>query len=370
MVEKRGFIPEDEKKDGFENEPSFEVKEALFKSMDKKYQAVYDHMVPRIPGPERGINSVVDKEGKEIARIEKFRNPIKSPLHADRDSKYQSFESAAYGRTDSENLWIVVDFDDVINNTTSAYSDLKNKLAELGLAPERFDELYSASKKLNAEGKKILKFNDLVNSIKEEMVGKEKAVDQLIDSIDYSAYINQAVKRSLQACHFIRPGMTTRITILTYGDFDYQKMRIDQSGITDIVDDVVYTQGSKSKVLQALKEQEYTGRKDTKTSTPILLTFDDSPQHIDDYDKNSPKNYYHNIRFHHPQAKRYGKDHFASGAVVLEETDQNKAALNMHYCALMTQVPYNIGYGNPEESLKHFRNPAEYKEKLYETLHL
>jgi FMN phosphatase YigB (HAD superfamily) len=300
-----------------EKKESDKIREEYFSAVEQVIKRNIDARFPKIPEEQRRIKEIKDPEDKTLAYWDKVRN----------------FEFSDFGGE----TWVIVDFDDVVNRTTTFNRRLSEILAEkIGLSQQDFGRFNNEARVSNEQGKKVFRFHDFIESIKKQFSGKEKIIDDLIQNIDYNQFIDQAVKRSLEA---IKVATNTRITILTRGDVKYQKMRIDKTDISQVVDDIVYTEGSKREVAEALM-QEFYKRESEKGIQPFVIVVDDNPSEIDDYDKMPLERRFANIQFHHPQAKRYGDKITAKGVVVSEETSPNQAAVNLYQAAEIVSSQY------------------------------
>ncbi|MSU54523.1 MAG: hypothetical protein EXS48_01625 [Candidatus Staskawiczbacteria bacterium] len=318
-----GFNKEQERK---ELDVSELAQKEYYSALEKTLMAEINEKYPLLPKPER---RELDLDGKKVGEVEQKR----------------IIEKSKYGPQD---LWLIVDFDDVINHTTNYMEDLHGQLSETaGLTVKKLKELYEQSKIINEEGKKVFRFETFIERAKEESShAKDAEISELIQNIDYSKYIDEGVKRALIASRSLSnvrfssaTPATIRISILTYGDPQYQKLRVDGSGIGEVVDEVIYTEGSKKDVVDSLVKRDYS-TEDTqqKIRAPFTITFDDSPDHIDDYAKLKNHDYI-NVRFRHPQAKRYKVPHIGKEVVESEESSQNQAAVDMFEIAQMATMP-------------------------------
>ena len=354
--EQKEYLEEWAKMEGV---PSNEIRDKFFEVFDKSFRELFAYLNPEIKKEDRSLAPLVDKDGNQIAEIEKYHVPaIELP---DYDSLTSRFGKRDY-------YWAVIDFDDVINNTTSAHIDLRDKFAELGLEPEKFKELYDAAKLPNEEGKKVLKFDRFIDTIKQAMPEKATEVERVVAEIDYPSFIDQAVKRALQSIQ--HTGAFVRVSILTYGDRDYQKMRVDATGMDDIVHETIYTEGSKKEVVNALMDQERVHRGKIRVEgqdelpSPMFITLDDSPDHIDDYAGISQQNNYLNIRYHHPQAKRYDKKTEDNKHIIFDESSPNQAALDIHHLFQLLTWKYKSKKDKVDKQkiFNDLRDPTKYKE--------
>jgi|GEM_PF-2569562 len=295
-----------------EAETQAAIQQTFLVSVENTLLAKISDEAEPIPGKKRELEPVIAADGREIGKVERIRKP----------------EQREVGGQD---LWLVVDFDDVLNHTTEFNRDLHEKLAETtGMPLKEVERIYDQSKEENEEGKKVFRFTKFVEQVKTESKDP-KTVDKVIKSIDYGKYVDKAVKRALIASRF-RFGEAIRVSILTFGDPKYQKLRIDKTDVSSFADDIIYTEGSKRETLQAMME-EYR-RNDpphhNEIAAPFIITVDDSPEQVDDYEKLPVDSRFANMRFSHPQAKRYGKPHAGKEVIVSDETAPNEAAVNIY----------------------------------------
>lgn len=305
-----------------EPESSDVIRSEALNAIEKTLKKTIDQQAPRIPEKDRVLEPVTNQNGENIGLIERIRKP------AIRDKGGQD-------------LWMIVDFDDVLNHTTTFHKDLFRQLTDpSGISVEKLNELYEQSKVPNEVGKKVFRFSQFVETVKAQSTAPEE-VEKIVQGLEYGKFVDQGVKRALIASRLGGGRHTMRISILTYGDPEYQKMRIDKTDLADVVDDVIYTESSKREVITSLlKEYQPPGTKETDVQTPFVMTIDDSPEHIDDYEKLPLQTGYANIRFYHPQAKRYNKPHSAKIVVTHRESSPNEAALNVYKAALIATHPH------------------------------
>jgi hypothetical protein len=308
-------------------ENSDSVREGFFEALEKTLIEEIDKKFPKL---DKTQIRTLEKEGKEIARIEQKRNIEK------REGLPQD-------------LWLVVDFDDCINHTSRYYEDLFKKISDTtAISVEEIKKIYDQSKITNEPGKKVLRFNVFIEKVKNELKNQnDNEIDQLVNNINYGDYIDQSIKRALIASRFLRKissngsiPATVRISILTYGDPEYQKLRVEKSGIDELVDEVIYTENSKREVIDLLTQKDY--KKDSfsgNMQSPYLLTFDDSPEQIDDLKDIENSVNHINVRLYNPQAKKYEIPHRAEEVVRSEEDSQNQAALDMFEIERISLIP-------------------------------
>lgn len=219
-----------------------------------------------------------------------FDDPGKPPAYIDRTRELRN--NSVEEQRASEKVWVVIDFDDVISKTTTYHNFLKEKICGgLGLDEKEYEKFYEEAKIVNNEDKKVLRFNVLAERIKEMNPDKRELVDKLLaEGANPNDFIDQGVKRALLSLeNMFSNKKTIRISILTFGDINYQKSRIDKTDVSDCVDDIIYTEGSKREALEALLERDYKSR---GIVPPLVIALDDSKEQIKDYsDVNLPGNF-------------------------------------------------------------------------------
>ena len=257
--------------------------------------------------------NLIPKNERKMESV--FNNPDKPPTFIEQTHKLE-YESP---------IWLIVDFDDVINKTTTYNNQLKKKVCEItNLKKEEYSELYKKSKIANQDDKKVFRFNVLIEKIKKLNPGQETEIDKLItEGISAKDFVDQGVKRALLS--LARSGL--KISILTFGDINYQKGRIDKTDLGEIVSEIIYTEGSKREVLETLLEKNY---KSKGIVPPFIVSIDDSPEQINDYNDVSLPNNFVNMHFENPQASRFGKKPDAEEVITNTETKHNEAAINIY----------------------------------------
>lgn len=324
------------------NEVEVEIKETQSEQLQLTYlEAVERNLIktflkehPTIPREERAPALLQNAQGKRIGMFEKVR------------------ETRKRTSTEREESWLILDFDDVINFTTEYYADLIKKIEEVtGSSKDECYEMYESSKLPNEDNKKIFKIAEFQRQLFERFPEKQDDIKKIFDTYEKSSYVNESMKRMLVLLQSI--DHSVRISILSYGDIDYQKRRIEQSGITDLVDDIILTEGSKRETLEALIAQEYPEQEYINPRTkqkeliplPNIITVDDSPEHLDDYEQLPFKERYANIRYQHPKAKRSNVPHKGEGIITAQENAPNEAALQLYY------IFHLAGADSPREKL-------------------
>jgi FMN phosphatase YigB (HAD superfamily) len=296
----------------------------------------YDLIEPQ----KRSASEVRDAHGKTIA------TSVQTHGWKWRVQNYfqqNTFEEQGY--IGNKPLWLVIDFDDVLNRTTEYQGHLAEAFESMGLPRKEFDRLYAESKKPGRSGKPVLNFTEFLDAVKRVLPDRTAEIDRMMQGIDYESFLDQGMRRALEV---IRAEMNpVKITILTYGDMEYQQMRVDASGADRLADEIIYTEGSKREVIEAVRakrmhkeyprSEEYVFERDAFT-----LTLDDSPEHISDYDKLSPEvKQYANVRFRHPGAKRFHAPVDEEGRHIdFTEDERSAAALDLYRWCFIAQ---NLG---------------------------
>lgn len=315
---------------------SEEICSEALPALEKSLKNEIDRRAPRLAEEQQKMEPISDEKGSQIGFIERIRRPETS-------------------KTGKQDLWLVVDFDDVINKTTTFNNELFKRLSEQsGIAEKKLNEFYESAKLPSQKGEKVFKFSEFIGRIKEEGSNAE-ALEGVVKGLDYNKFVDQAVKRALMAARLDGFEKFVRVSILTHGDPEYQKMRIDGTDLKDVVDDIIYTEGSKSQVVANLLE-EYDDK------PPFIITLDDNPKHVDDYENLPMPRRYANMRFHNPQAKRFGKKHDAKKAIIDEESSPNQAAVNIYKASCIATHPY--AQQDREKLLQIFGNPEAYDDIL------
>lgn len=276
---------------------------------------------------ETELEPIINDEGRPPAFIDRIHRPPerktqKINRHEDGRRTYIKYNLPQEGY---QRLWLVVDFDDTLNKTSSYHENLRKNICALtGMEPETFNQLYNEAKQANQEGKKVLNFYYFVEEIKKRFPEYKKEINSIIEEESSSdKYLDQSVKRSLLAIR--ASGVPIRVSILTFGDIKYQQARINKTDLRDIVDDVIYTEGGKGETLEKIMNTDYS----PGVKRPFVITVDDSPEQIDDLDKISLKSDFVNVHFRNPQAKRF-KDVPNSRNIPVLEEKPNEAAVNLY----------------------------------------
>lgn len=295
-----------------------------------KLQAGYLDSVEKWVKERRNADYTYDRKlSDEERKLEPiFNDPKKAPAYIDRTREFK--DHSIEEQRASEKVWVIIDFDDVISKTTTYYNTIKDRFHEvINLDKNEFTRLYEESKIINNEGKKVLRFNILIDKIKALNPGREELIDKLLaEDIKPNDFIDQGVKRALlvlENASFDKKDI--RISVLTFGDINYQKNRIDKTDISDAVDDLIYTEGSKREVLEALLEKDY---KSKGIIPPLMITLDDSKEQIKDYsDVNLPSNFI-NLHYQNAQGKKSLEESAVKEVIALKEKEKNEAALNFY----------------------------------------
>lgn len=268
----------------------------------------------RIPKEKRRLEPIFNDPNKPATFIEKTRDP-------------SSFISRS-------NVWLVVDFDDVINNTTTYNEQFRKEICKItGQDENEFKKLWEEHKIANNNSKKAFRFGAFMEKIKEMYPEKKDQVNLFVNSEDLNKFVNQGVRRALLSLQNGNIGIP-RISILTFGDIDYQKTRINKTDLPEIVDEIIYTEGSKREVLETLIERDY---KSKGAIPPFVISIDDSPEQVNDYNDVNLQNNFINMHFENPQAKRFGKKPIVEQVVTNLEDKKNEAAVNIRNVAKICQ---------------------------------
>lgn len=305
---------------------SAQLQQGFTRAVERSLLREWQEESPEIPKEKRRLEVLSSSEGREVGKIERVRIPKRSH------------------RTPSQDLWLVIDFDDVLLQTSTLMRDLKERLRSIVGAQANvedvFDALYKNSYRTMGDGKRVFQYDEFVKKLSAAFPDHAENVQKILLEPDYSQYIDPAVKRALLALRS-RPGYTIRMSVLTFGDSTHQKKKVDASGILAIVDEAIYTEGSKREVVEVAVEKEYPDFQQEGLTDypyegkhrPFIMTIDDSPEQVKDFEALPFASHYANVRFHHPQAKRYAAPHEGKRVVLSEETDSNEAALRLFHIA-------------------------------------
>jgi hypothetical protein len=239
--------------------------------------------------------------------------------------------------------WFIVDFDDVVAHSTTFQNDIADAVKDkLQVDVQVYKELYDQAKVVNSEGKSVLRFEILIDNLEQRYPGARAVIQEFIATVEMNAYVDQGVKRALQAIQCLDPYNSVRVSILTFGDIEFQKMRINRTDTADFVHDIIYTEGSKKEVVEQLAgsynpQQRRPGH---GNPLPIIVTIDDSKTHLEDYNTLGQKNDYLNVQYSNPQAKRYHQKGLVDQTVVFDETQPNQAAVNIYKLAGILVTDY------------------------------
>ncbi|MFH0804947.1 MAG: hypothetical protein V1916_01995, partial [Patescibacteria group bacterium] len=247
-----------------------EIRDQYLAAVERAFVAELQQRTPNIPQEERTLQPLAGEQGQPVAEVEQIR-------------QYQ--HPTRWG---GEPKLVVVDFDDVINYTTT-FNDYVEKFCvdTFRIDSAAFKQLYDESKVTNPVGKKVLRFSQLTARLEQRFPGAAEKIDTMLRATNYNQFVDQGVKRALLA---LKRDPENRVVVLTYGDRDYQRMRLSGTDLDSIVDDVVYTEGSKRDVLTALLRRDYGTPRGRAYQTqpyegaePFIFTVDDSAEHVDDY---------------------------------------------------------------------------------------
>lgn len=331
-----------------ESPESKQLRRDIDRLLEQRMISDWDAEVPPHPTEDRQLKPIVDDEGRVLAQIDEVRNP--------REAKTRHNSPRKVG---VEDLWLVVDFDDVVNRTTEFNTDLRTRLGELGVPPDVFDRLYHDMHITNAQGKSVYRHDQFVAALKSAYPDRSSAIDGIFAGVDYPSYIDQGVKRAIESTRDFH-WKTVRVSILTHGDLDYQKGRVDASGIDAVVDDIIYTESSKRETLEALTKTQY--GKSTENpygSRPTIVVFDDSPEQVQDFTAYDDERNFVNVRYHSPRARRYHSPTNAEGVVTAEEESPNLAALRLYEIASILTIQHD--FRSRADLFRRLRNPDDYK---------
>lgn len=325
-----------------------------------------------IPEQERVEKQVRDSNGNIIG-VAIDTHHANARIHSDITTNTVEGE----GDHGEEIVWVVIDFDDVVNRTTEYQKFLKQKFSELGLSETEFEKIYAAST-VPGDNKPIFRYDIFLERVKATLQGKEGEIESFLHGIPYNDFIDQGVLRALESLKAQLDRV--KITLLTFGEQQYQQMRIGQTEIDKIADQIVYTNGSKREVVEALRREEY-AQPPFPTNLQIFkpedfaftMIVDDNPDQLQDFSRiqGMPKSMH--VRYRHPSTKRYRAPTGANEVVEFEEGAKNQAALNIYRAAVVgsrfSTWWTNLGRGHSKE-LPKFQGSLEPEFEAREKNHI
>ncbi|HAV11718.1 MAG TPA: hypothetical protein DCX32_04245 [Candidatus Moranbacteria bacterium] len=170
---------------------------------------------------------------------------------------------------------IFIDFDDVLFNTKRFKEDLQNLFFQHGISREVFEKYYH-----NPDQKKILKTYDPWNHLemirKGEGIDTEKAKKELEEfMVDTTAYLFGDSR------NFLKSFSGEFVCIVSYGESQFQEMKIGECGIGTYCEKVQITDELKSMVIEKIL-------KDKNPQDENVFFIEDRIEQIEDVKKKFP----------------------------------------------------------------------------------
>ncbi|KKQ53492.1 MAG: hypothetical protein US70_C0003G0035 [Parcubacteria group bacterium GW2011_GWD2_38_11] len=172
---------------------------------------------------------------------------------------------------------IFIDFDDVIFNTKKFKTDFKNMFIENGISDEIFDKYYN-----DPNDPRAIKTFDPWRQIEciynnESGIDKEKLNKLVYEFIaDMSAYIFADV------ADFVRAVGAENISIVSFGEREFQTKKVLNSGIGKFIPKIVITDTSKAEAIAKILENE------KGNSSEGMFFLDDRVEQIHNIKENFP----------------------------------------------------------------------------------
>lgn len=138
---------------------------------------------------------------------------------------------------------VFVDFDDVLFNTGAFVAHLKNIFADFGINEALFSETYEAMRTVDHGGNFCYRFDKHVAKIREYKAIDEQALVGALEAAlkNTEAFVFTDSKEFLQ--FLTKHGHDVRV--LSFGDQGFQTNKIQASGITPFVHEVIVTNEDK-----------------------------------------------------------------------------------------------------------------------------
>lgn len=172
---------------------------------------------------------------------------------------------------------IFIDFDDVIFNTKKFKEDLKKIFSDFGISEDLYDSTYADS-----QDDRIIKIYDPRLQVQRIAKIKEISKEQITKSIDsLMQRCPQYVFSDLN--EFLKGVGSEKVTVLSYGNLDFQKEKINKSGIVKDVGEVFVTDKMKSEVVGNILRESFQEKvffiddrveqiRDVKKEFPFIIT--------------------------------------------------------------------------------------------------
>ncbi|MCK5211247.1 hypothetical protein KAJ89_00950 [Candidatus Parcubacteria bacterium] len=333
-----------------------EIKHKLYDALDKTIFKQLNERSPKLQPKERQIKKLeLPIQHHSKIQLGVIHESVESVGYYDkvRESKYRNGASEQKEKSDT---WLLVDFDDVIFQATAYKNNIRTQIRNiLEISNGKFEKIYNTSKIKNESKNKMFQFDVFINKLIEINPDKEKEINSALSNINLEQYVDKAICRALLAMRTLYTG-SPRITILTSGELNFQKMKVDGSGVDEYVDDIIYTDRSKKEVVEAGLKEWY------PDSQPFIITIDDSARHVDDYNDLNTKRRFANIHYNNPQASRYNKFPKTDTAIKHEGGQENYPAIDMFKAVKIAKSQY--AQEDREKVFKILENPARYDNYL------
>lgn len=159
---------------------------------------------------------------------------------------------------------IIIDFDDTIFNTYKLMQELIGSFKKVGFTSDEFKEIYKKSreKKGDFDQKTVISLFGELRPFDKHQVAKELA--ELIDRAEDFVYPD--------FYKFADSFLRKELVLLSFGSTDYQKIKIENSGVKNYFDKVYVT--NKDKVF----DLEHIYR---KNASDVIVFIDDKAEEID-----------------------------------------------------------------------------------------
>ena len=149
---------------------------------------------------------------------------------------------------------LIVDFDYTLNRTGLFKEEIRKVFASFGVDEQTFESSYHKSIQWDGEGYGF----DYSFEIHIEVL-KEMGID--INSDDILSKFDETIKKSYlfdDAIPFLNyfRSKGEKIVLLSSGNVEFQKKKVDASGIAELVDEVKLSHGNKEKYIEKVIDQK------------------------------------------------------------------------------------------------------------------
>lgn len=183
---------------------------------------------------------------------------------------------------------VFIDFDDVVFNSGKLSEELKGLFFKRGIEESLFEKYYYDENKTYNPQRQIDRIQE---DSDKDFSNLKKEVSELIDNL--GEYVFDDFKE------FIEKVGRENIYILSFGDEEFQKLKIKNSGIDRDVEKTIIAKGKKSEQLKKFFSRNSNLEKEEK------YFIDDKVHHIKDVKKNFPK--IKTILIHRPEGRYHEK---------------------------------------------------------------